>query len=367
MTVRAFLMPHLSALDSDYQVTVVADFSDDQLSISSDGYCRFVSIPISRKISPAKDFLAFLYLTRLFIKSEFNIIHSITPKAGLIAMMAAWTGRAPVRVHWFTGQVWATKVGIKRFLLKMADRVTASLTTISLTDSYSQRDFLVANKVIDADRIRVLAAGSVCGVDTDQFRPDVHTRQSIRMSCSIPQDASVLLYVGRLTFEKGVLDLARAFHFVANNIPNVWLVLVGPDEDDLGDELKKLCGPHINRLCVVGTTELPQRFMAAADIFCMPSYREGFGLSTIEAAACGLPAVASRIYGLEDAVLDGQTGLMHAAGSVHEIADCLHKLLINHELRQKMGFVARERVENQFQQQTLTLALLDFYAELCNR
>lgn len=360
----AFLLPHLKALSADYAISVVANSSDRSLLQRHGLNIVIQPVQIERSIRPLADLRALFALYRCFRQHRFDVVHSVTPKAGLLAMMAAWLACVPVRVHMFTGQVWATKTGANRSILKTADRLIAGLSTLSLVDSPSQRDFLLDEGVIKAERTEVLADGSICGVDLQRFRPDAVARRSVREEYAIPESAVLLLSLGRLNKDKGIADLAASFADLAQRLPDLWLLLVGPDEESMQSLVESLCARCIERVVRVGFTDKPEYFMAAADIFCLPSYREGFGSSVIEAAACGVPAVASRIYGLTDAVEEGVTGLLHRPADVEGLSAYIETLGSDIESRQRMGHAARMRVESKFSQSRLTNAMQAFYQRI---
>jgi lipopolysaccharide/colanic/teichoic acid biosynthesis glycosyltransferase len=181
---------------------------------------------------------------------------------------------------------------------------------------------------------------------------------------AIPSDGVVMSFIGRLNADKGVLDLAAAFKAIADERLDAHLLIVGPDETALRPRIVAACGRHIDRVRFLEFTNRPEDAMAAADILCLPSYREGFGSVIIEAAACGLPTVASRIYGIVDAVEAERTGLLHAPGDVGELTRQLRRLVTDAELRRALGAAARERALAQFSVERLTTAQLALYAEL---
>jgi glycosyltransferase involved in cell wall biosynthesis len=297
-------------------------------------------------------------------RERFDLVHSMTPKAGLLAMVAARVARVPVRLHTFTGQVWATRAGFRRAALKFLDTIIARAATFVLADSHSQRSFLVSEGVVSASKVSVLANGSVSGVDAARFRPDAERRHRLRTSLGIPTTDVVLLFLGRITRDKGVLDLARAFATLAERRSDIHLLVVGPDEQRLSPAIRELCGRHQVRLHSCHYTNAPEDFMAASDVLCLPSYREGFGTVIIEAAAAGLPTVASRIYGVVDAVVDGSTGLLHEPADVNGIVNQLHRVIDCPDLRQSLGAAGQARAARDFSQKTLTSAVLDLYARL---
>ena len=362
ITVRAFLLGHLRALSERYEVSVVVN-TDNPAFLDEYGLrLRIIPLSIERNIAPRRDLASLMALIRLFRQERFDVVHSVTPKAGLLSMLAAWVARLPRRVHIFTGQVWATRSGASRLLLKCMDRLLAACATHLLADSASQREFLIAQGITRAEKLAVLADGSISGVDTDRFRPDAAARQGIRKELGIEADDMVFLFLGRLNRDKGVLDLARAFTRLPDGARNARLLFVGPDEAGMQAEVAGLA--ERDRMHFIAYTDVPERYMAAADVFCLPSYREGFGSVIIVAAACGIPAIGSRIYGVSDAIAEGKSGLLFSPGKVDELAACMLLLLQNDGLRTQMGDYAKERARLDFPSARVTQAWLEYYDAL---
>lgn len=359
MTAKVFLAGHLIALSSKYSVDLVCNADSGVVSDSLDDRVEVIPVAIDRKVALFSDVKALLALANHFRGQRYGLVCSVTPKAGLLSQLAAFMTGVPLRVHIFTGQVWVTRRGIKRRALKVIDMLMAWLATDLLTDSPSQRDFLIAEGVVRADKIRVLAAGSICGVDAARFQPRPGVRDRLRLELGIPLDAVVVLFLGRMNRDKGILDLAEAFAELALKHENLWLLTVGPDEESMQSRVAQICVSVSSRVRLIGFTNEPESFMAVADVFALPSYREGFGSSVIEAAACGVPCLCSEIYGLTDAVVDGVTGLFHRPADIAGIRIGLERLL-NHELRKNLGEAARARAVQDFSQQRLTDAMLDF-------
>lgn len=357
---NSFLAPHLARLARRYDVSLALPVSGEIPLRPLDGV-EVLPLPILRRISPWQDLLTLRALDRLFERRRFAVVHSFAPKAGLLAMHAARAARVPVRLHTFTGQVWASRTGFMRALLRTADRLTARAATHVLADSASQRDFLVAQGVVPAAKCTVLASGSVSGVDAARFRPDAGLRSVVRSELGVPVGAKVLLYLGRLARDKGLVDLAAAFAGLSSRAV---LVLVGHDEDGLRDPIRAAAGVARPRVHFVAYTAQPERYLAATDVLCLPSYREGFGTVVIEAAAAGVPAVASRIYGITDAVVDGVTGLLFTPGSVEELRGKLALVLEDEALRVSLGQAARSRALADFAEERVTAALESFYAQM---
>jgi len=361
MSLQTFMLPHIRRLDAFYDISLMANFEDGTVPAKLGLDIDIESLPIVRKIDGLRDIKALWFLFRFLRKKQFNAIHTITPKAAFIGMLASWAAGVPIRTHSFTGQVWANKKGLKRVVLKFFDKVTSILATDLLIDSPSQKDFLIKEGVVSNLNSDVLGSGSICGVNVDRFSQNERVKSEIRDELGVSTDAIVCLYLGRLNRDKGVLDLARAFAQVSDKHPLAELWVVGPDESDCYSEMQVLLGKAANSVKRIGFTSTPERYMQAADLFCLPSYREGFGSSVIEAAACGVPALASSIYGLTDAVVEGQTGWMHNAGDVQDLAEKLDYLLAAPAELALKGEAAREYVENYFAEEIVTDAMLQFY------
>ena len=325
---------------------------------------HFIPLAFERNPSPWRDFCCLLQLIILFRQKRYDLVQSITPKAGLLTMLASWIVRVPVRIHTFTGQVWVAKQGWKRSALKIFDKLIVLFATNILVDSPSQRDFLVSEGVLLQSNSVVIGHGSICGVDSNRFHPDAHVRALVREDLGIGLNQKVILFLGRLNRDKGILDLAEAFTRIASKDSNVVLLLVGPEEDVSFLEIQEICVRQRERLHWVGFTPEPERYMAVSDIFCLPSYREGFGQVIIEAGASGLPVVASRIYGITDAVEDGKTGLLFPPRDIFELTHNLLTLIEDNKLCKKMGDAARIRAQSLFSNQKIADETLALYGEL---
>ncbi len=360
--VYAFLKDHINASAEKWSVTVVSNPRDSELLSGLNA--RFMPLDIQRKVAPWQDLLVLFQLISLFRRERFDLVHSIMPKTGLLAMLAAKLAGVPVRIHTFTGQVWANKRGWKRVALKQFDKLIVLFATHILVDSPSQRDFLIAEGVLPRGKGQVIGHGSICGVDRHRFHHDAQTRAAVREELGISPDQTVILFLGRLNRDKGMLDLAHAFADIASRRSDVVLVLVGAEEDVPFVRVQAICGAHAQHLRRVSFTPQPERYMAAADIFCLPSYREGFGQVVIEAAASGVPTVATRIYGITDAVEDGLSGSLFPPGDVVALTAGLIKLIDDSALRMSMGEAARVRALEFFASEKITAELVKRYEEL---
>lgn len=364
VSINAFLLNHLKALSQHFDVTVVVNTDDSDFLFKQGVNVKVIPLNISRNIHILSDIACLVRLISIFIKYHPSAVHSITPKAGLVAMLAAFVARVPFRVHTFTGQVWATKLGLKRLMLKSFDRLIARLATFNIVDSPSQQQFLIDEKVLCKKNSFVFGLGSVSGVDLKRFKASKATFNELRQTFGISDDAFVFTYLGRLNKDKGVLDLAQAFSKIKDS--NAYLLIVGPDEDDFVDEIKKINAHKLAQIRFVGFTKVPEQYLAASNALCLPSYREGFGSVIIEAAAMGVPAIASNIYGISDAVVNNETGLLHILADVNSILNCLNTFLNDPKLVKKYGGAAKLRAVKDFDANLITAHWVDFYKRYIN-
>ncbi|VVP77624.1 Putative glycosyltransferase EpsD [Pseudomonas fluorescens] len=355
---------------SGMSVTVIA--SNDEMSdeLAENKKLTYLPVNIEREINPVKDFLSLITLARVFKKNKFDIVHSTTPKAGLLCAVAGLFSGTRIRLHTFTGQPWVTMKGIKRSILKSCDKVIGSLNTHCYADSHSQRDFLVSNGIIKADKISVLGAGSLAGINLDRFDPARYSPEvlsSLRDNLNIPESGKIVLFVGRITPDKGIKELVTAFSAAVDKSGDVYLVFVGPFESAGEDILNDVTDAKVrNNIKVVGYSEEPEKYMAVADVLCLPSYREGFGTVVIEAAAMGTPTIGTDIYGLSDAILDGETGILVPVKDSVALEKAIVSTLANAPLLSSLGAAARKRAITDFSSSACSELLINEYRRFFN-
>lgn len=358
--ITSFLANHLRELSKLYELTIITNTSNSDLLSEIGVDANLIQARFSRKISLANDFYCLIKLVQIFMKNKFASVHSITPKAGLLAILAARICFIPTRIHTFTGQVWATDTGLKRSFLKFLDKLIGKMTTHNFVDSQSQRNFLVKEAVLSPNKSLVFGSGSVAGVDLKKFKSNKRLGNEIRKQLGIPKDGFVYLFLGRLVEDKGVLDLAKAFSEINNS--KIYLVFVGSDETKLSAHILNICAHKTKHIRVLGFSKEPYKYITLANVLCLPSYREGFGSVIIEAAAMGVPAIGSNIYGITDAIQLNKTGLLHEPGDILGIKIAMESLLHKPSLLNKLKQAAKRRVVDKFDANKITDHWLKFYS-----
>ena len=355
-------------VDAGIDLTLVSSPGPELDEIGRTTPVRCQAIAMARKPAPARDVRALVALTRFLYRERFDIVHSSTPKAGLLAALAGRAAQVPVRIHTYTGQAWVELSGPVRWIARECDRLIGWLDTHSYADSHSQQEFLIAEGLVKASKITVLGAGSISGVDLRRFDPALaaSVRASIRHQLGIAEMSLVIVFVGRVTRDKGIVELLDAFRMLRKCCGDIHLVLVGPFEperDPLPPEtLEDLSADaHIH---AVGFVRRPEEYLAAGDVFCLPSYREGFGSVVIEAGAMSLPAVTTQVTGLVDAIVDGETGILVPSKDTVALMEALKTMIESPELRHRMGQAARERARSHFDARVVNQAMVDEYYRL---
>ncbi len=360
---------HLASIGA--QVYIITS-EDKGLSRFKKNNLHIVLIDIPRGLSPIRDLRALIKLFLFFHRSHFDIVHSTTPKAGLLTAVAGFLVRIPVRLHTFTGQPWINLTGLIRYISIGSDWLIGRLNTRCYADSKSQAHFLVTQKIIQENKISVIGHGSLAGVDFTRFNPKqwpLTETIKLRNELKIPEDSFIILFVGRITRDKGIFELIESFQNVLQKGCNTHLVLVGPLDEESGGVssvskkfISEQPGTHY-----AGYTDCPEQYMAMADILCLPSYREGFGTVVIEAAAMETPTVGTEIYGLSDAVVNNKTGLLVPPRDVVSLTEALYKLIHNREKCQKLGTAARKHAELYFDSHLMNVLLSEEYSRLIRK
>ncbi|MFQ5415201.1 MAG: glycosyltransferase family 4 protein, partial [Phycisphaerae bacterium] len=366
--IKAFYEPLLRVLGERGIVVAVASAPGadlDDLAAMRGVMVR--AVPITRRITPVRDIRAVVALARFLRRRGVRLVHTHTPKGGLVGMLAAWFARVPHRIHTMHGLPLETTHGLRRVALIAAERLTCALADTVCVVSDSLRRRAVALRLAAPDKLRVLGHGTACGVDHHRFEPTAVTARSAaakRDELRIPQDALVIGFVGRIVYDKGIHTLVDAFTSLVDRYDTLHLLLLG----DVEPQHRRLPARTIDtirrhpRIRHVGFDWNPIPYYAAMDILALPTLREGFGCVLLEAACMELPVVATRTTGCVDAVADGETGILVGPGDGDGLIAALRRLLDNKDLRSALGRAGRTRARTCFGQHRMIQAHLDLYA-----
>ena len=353
-SLNAFCKGLLRELNEVYEVVAVSSPGEEMRDIAEREGVRTVGVAMERHMSPWKDLRSLWSMVRVFREERPHMVHSMTPKAGLICMMAAWLVRVPVRVHTFTGLVWPTATGMKRRILMLTDWLTCACATHIVPEGEGVKNDLLTHH-ITRKPIKVLGHGNVRGIDLDYWRRDE----------TVPagDERFTFVFVGRIVKDKGMHELALAMRRLAGKCR---LVLVGAFEDDLDpispdDKAFFQDSPDVE---LVGAQRDVRPFYAQAHALVFPSYREGFPNVVIEAGAMGLPSIVTDINGSREIVADGENGLVIAPRDANALHDAMKRFIDDRDLVARLAQKARPMVAARYEQGYVRQCLKDFYKEI---
>jgi glycosyltransferase involved in cell wall biosynthesis len=322
------------------------------------------AIAMRRAIAPMEDLVALWRLWRLLRRLQPDIVHSHTLKGGLLGMIAGTLCGAPVRIYHLRGLRFVTTTGARRQLLRACDWVSCFLAHRVLAVSQSIRSVAVDDGLCPPEKIKVLCGGSGNGVDAEgRFKPQAaEARLAVRRDHDIPADSLVIGFVGRLTLEKGIAELLRAWKVLRERERRLHLLIVGPN-DGLGrDQMAALQSD--SRVRLTGPVKDVAPLYPAMDVVALPTYREGFPNVALETAAMALPIVATDVPGCRDSVVDGVTGTLVPARDAEALQGALERYLDDPALRALHGAAARQRVLAEFQREAIWKAIEVEYMDL---
>ena len=328
----------------------------------------FVDIPIRRNFSFFYDLYAFFYLAFLFIKIKPDVVHSLMTKAGLFASIAGRLTGVKIRLHTFTGQVWAFKKGLSRQVLKFVDKLICYLNTECLTDSPSQSNYLFLNGIgKKSEPIRCLVRGSLSGVDLARFNRErlskIHLE--LRIKLGIKETDFVLGYIARKSLDKGCLDILKIYLKIRQSNSNVKLIFIGPDESNGYISAFFNANPILKEAVInIGFVHNHEDYLGICSILCLPSYREGFGSIVIDAAALGITTVGYEIPGLVDSVVKDLTGKLVECGDMNAFVKEIEYFISNPNVLIEYSRRSREIAVSYFDADLLNEALYKVYRSL---
>ena len=340
--------------DKGVNLTLISSPGPELKFFSYDNRLKYLPVEIEREINVFKDFKSLMKLIKVFKKNNFQIIHSSTPKAGLLCSIAGLLARVPVRLHTYTGLVWINEKGFKRLIVKFCDRLIAILDTAVYADSQSQAQLLYDQRIVKKTcTVTVLGQGSLSGVNLERFNLQKKTerRTEIRQLLSIPKDAFVFVFMGRVKEEKGIMTLLQAYQKISDVTEQQYRLLIcGPMELMTASAQGEfeVCLQQNQSILYVGQIDNPEHYFSASDMLVLPSQREGFGTVVIEAAALKLPTLGTRIPGLIDAIQDGLTGLLVERDNPDELAVKMKEIVDDRELLFRLCEAAYERTIKYF-------------------
>lgn len=357
-SLRAFCNGMLKELSGEYEVVAVSSPGDALDQVAEVEGVRIIAVPMERHISLLNDLKSLWRMWRVMRAEKPDMVHSMTPKAGLICMLSAWLARVPRRVHTFTGLVWPTSSGLKRRVLMATDWLTCACATHVIPEGEGVKSDLL-NHHITHKPIKILGYGNVRGIDMERYQPDAG-------KLSDGSKGFTFVFVGRIVRDKGINELVAAFDRLHRQYSATRLVIVGPSEDDL-DPVMPQTMERINRgegIEAVGRQSNVLPFYNEADALVFPSYREGFPNVVIEAGAMGLPSIVTDINGSREIIIDGQNGVIVPPQDEEALYQAMKSFVEQPDQVRAMAANARPLIASRFEQGYVRKCLYDFYHEI---
>ena len=353
----------LQELSEKYEIVGLSSPGEALERVAEREGVRAIAVPMARRISLKSDLISLCRLVKVFRNEKPTMVHSMTPKAGLLCMMAAWIAGIPVRVHTFTGLVFPTATGLKRRILMATDWLTCACATHIIPEGEGVKNDLLNNGITQKP-LKVLGYGNVRGVDLDFYS---RRSEVMKLAAEIKKDVFTFVFVGRIVRDKGINELCQAMDKLSKSV-QARLILVGKYEDSLdpiSDEARGIIekNPAIESVGPKYGEELLS-YYAASDCFVFPSYREGFPNTVIEAGAIGLPSIVTDINGSREIIHQVENGVIIPSKDADALYEAMMNMVNDNAARDRMADNAREMIASRFEQGFVRKCLYDFYDEI---
>lgn len=359
----------LHFMNSFYEVVAVSAEKNYLEKVGAKEGVRTFTLNMTRKITPFQDLIAVIKLFFFLRKERPLIVHTHTPKAGIIGMLASALAGVPNRFHTVAGMPLLEATGFKRKVLDFVEKLTYGCATKVYPNSHGLAEIILKNNYCPIEKVKVLANGSSNGIDTAYFNPELFDQvqnAKLRQDLAIAISDFVFVFVGRLVADKGINELVSAFHHLSEENDGVKLLLVGDYETEL-DPLtpETLAIIQSNKhIVTVGFQSDVRPYLAISDTLAFPSYREGFPNVVMQAGAMGLPSIVSDINGCNEIIKEGENGLIIPVKNLKALLSAMKKLTEQEEVTNILKEKARAMIVNRYEQQLVWKAILEEYRRL---
>ena len=359
----------LSFLKSFYDVIAVSSDEKKLKKFAKSQGVKWYSIEMTRKITPIIDLIS-LFKMYFFIRREKpDIIHTHTPKAGVIGMFAAYIANVPIRLHTVAGLPLLETTGIKRIILNFVEKLTYKFSTKIYPNSYGLKEIILKNNFTFKNKLKIIGNGSSNGIDTNYFNSDLISKeqnQILRSNLKIEKNDFVFIFIGRIVGDKGINELVEAFNLFSKETSKTKLLLVGNFEDEL-DPISKSSKNIISnndKIILAGYQNDVRPYFSISDVLIFPSYREGLPNVVLQAGAMGLPSIVSNINGCNEIIENNTNGLVIKVKCIDAIYDAMIKITSDKILFNKLRLNSRDSIKIKYEREALWGMLLNEYEDL---
>jgi len=369
ISLEKLLEGQLNFMQSYFEVTAISSEKEQLLKFGNTNKIEVFPLEMTRKITPFADLKAIFKLAKFLKKENPYIVHTHTPKAGLVGMVAAKMAGVPHRLHTVAGLPLMEAEGAKRKLLIGVEKIIYKLSTKIYPNSKGLKDFILENHLAPASKLKIIGNGSSNGIDTSYFDPNNFSeveKEKLRKELGISPKDVVFIFVGRIVKDKGIEELVEAFGELGQTEKNIKLLLVGPLEQELNpiaDNILKSIEQDPT-IISVGYQEDVRGYFAISNILTFPSYREGFPNVVMQAGAMGLPIIATNINGCNEIIKEGENGLLIPPKNKESLKNAMLELLSDNEKRSMLASNARNHITRNYERREVWQMLLQEYQNL---
>lgn len=359
----------LAFMNNHYEVIAVSSEKEYLIRCAKNEGVRFKHIEMTRKITPIKDFISLIKLISFLKKERPLIIHSHTPKAGILAMLASKITNIPIRLHTVAGLPLMEEKGSKKKLLELIEKLTYSFSTFVFTNSNGLYKFIIENNYVSKNKLKVIGNGSSNGVDINYFSPtsvSVKEKEKLKLSLGILENDFTFVFVGRIVADKGINELINAFDTISFQNNAIKLLLVGEQEshlDPLNENTLKLISSNKN-IIKTGFQKDIRPFLAVSDALVFPSYREGFPNVIMQAGAMELPVIATNINGCNEIIINEKNGVLIELKNNGAIVKAMVRLIEDEAFYKNLKSNARSMIVSRFERKVICEKILYEYKEM---
>ena len=354
-----------------FNVTMISSDGQELKDVIENEKCDHIIIPLTRKITPLRDLNALYKLYILLRQQKPDIVHTHTPKAGIIGMLASYLAEVPIRLHTVAGLPLIEVTGFKRIILNFVEKLTYKCSTKVYPNSYGLKKIILNYRFTSENKLKVIGNGSSNGIDTSFFDPELFSikeKEALKSNLGIKITDFIFIYVGRIVSDKGINELVAAFEKLSTENKKVKLLLVGPLEEELDSLQEKTTTTIINnkQIISVGYQNDVRPFFSISNCLVFPSYREGFPNVVMQAGAMKLPSIVSDINGCNEIIVNGENGIIVPVKNISALKKEMQRLFEDISLFLELKSNSRSLIVARYEQDLVWRAILDEYKKILN-
>lgn len=371
LALEKLLENQLSFVKSFYDVIAVSSDEEKLEKYAKTQGIKWYSIEMTRKITPIIDLISLFKMYLLILREKPDIVHTHTPKAGIIGMLAAYIANVPIRLHTVAGLPLLETTGIKRIILNFVEKVTYKCSTKVYPNSYGLKKIILKHRFASENKVKVIGNGSSNGIDTSYFDPELFSikdKEVLKSNLNIQKSDFIFIFVGRIVSDKGINELVEAFNLFSKETSKTKLLLVGNFEDEL-DPISKSSKNIINnndKIILAGYQNDVRPYFSISDALIFPSYREGLPNVVLQAGAMGLPSIVSNINGCNEIIEDNLNGIIIEPKRMYDILNSFKKIYFNYDFFLKLKLNSRKNIKSKYDRDFFWKSLIKEYNNLLN-